>query len=70
VTGVLAVAGGTVGAATSGAIGAATGLALGLWIGGIQWWHQLGLAVTEEEQRRATADAPVPPAADPATARP
>lgn len=70
VTGVLAVAGGTIGAATAGAVGAATGLALGLWIGGIQWWHQLGLAVTEEEERRAATEAPVSPAADPATARP
>jgi O-antigen/teichoic acid export membrane protein len=66
VTGVLAVAGGTVGAATSGAVGAATGLALGLWIGGIQWWQQLGAAVAEEEARRAAADAPEAPAADPA----
>jgi len=70
VTGVLAVAGGTIGAATSGAVGAATGLALGLWIGGIQWWHQLGLAVTEEEERRAAGGAPVTPAPDPATAGP
>jgi hypothetical protein len=69
VTGVLAVAGGTAGAATSGAVGAATGLALGLWIGGIQWWHQLAAAVTEEEERRAAADAPAPPAADPAGVR-
>jgi hypothetical protein len=69
VTGVLAVAGGTAGAATSGAIGAATGLALGLWIGGIQWWHQLGAAVAEEEDRRASADAPATPAADPAGVR-
>jgi O-antigen/teichoic acid export membrane protein len=69
VTGVLAVAGGTVGAATSGAVGAATGLALGLWIGGIQWWHQLAAAVTEEEERRAAADAPAPPAADTAGVR-
>jgi O-antigen/teichoic acid export membrane protein len=69
VTGVLAVAGGTAGAATSGAVGAATGLALGLWIGGIQWWHQLGAAVTEEEERRAAAGAPAPPAADPAGLR-
>jgi hypothetical protein len=66
VTGVLAVAGGTAGAATSGAVGAATGLALGLWIGGIQWWQQLGAAVAEEEARRAAADVPEAPAADPA----
>jgi hypothetical protein len=70
VTGVLAVAGGTVGAATSGAVGAATGLALGLWIGGIQWWQQLGAAVTEEEHRRAAAEPPGHAAADPAAARP
>jgi O-antigen/teichoic acid export membrane protein len=70
VTGVLAVAGGTAGAATSGAVGAATGLALGLWIGGIQWWQQLGAAVAEEEVRRAEADAPAPPAPDPAAAQP
>jgi O-antigen/teichoic acid export membrane protein len=70
VTGVLAVAGGTVGAATYGAVGAATGLALGLWIGGIQWWQQLGAAIAEEEERRAAADAPGQPAADPAGARP
>jgi hypothetical protein len=70
VTGVLAVAGGTIGAATYGAVGAATGLALGLWIGGIQWWQQLGAAVTEEEDRRAALDVPPTPAVDPATARP
>jgi O-antigen/teichoic acid export membrane protein len=55
ITGVLAVAGGTVGAATYGAVGAATGLAVGLWIGGIQWWHQLRIAVAEEEERRGAA---------------
>jgi O-antigen/teichoic acid export membrane protein len=70
VTGVLAVAGGTIGAATSGAVGAATGLALGLWIGGIQWWHQLGAAVTEEEERRAAADVSPEPASDPAAVPP
>jgi hypothetical protein len=70
VTGVLAVAGGTTGAATSGAVGAATGLALGLWIGGIQWWQQLGAAVTEEEERRADTEAAAPPAVDPAAAPP
>jgi O-antigen/teichoic acid export membrane protein len=70
VTGVLAVAGGTVGAATAGAVGAATGLALGLWIGGVQWWQQLGAAIAEEEERRAAAGAPEGPAADPAGARP
>jgi O-antigen/teichoic acid export membrane protein len=70
VTGVLAVAGGTAGAATSGAVGAATGLALGLWIGGIQWWQQLGAAVGEEEERRAAAEVPAPPAVGPAAAPP
>lgn len=70
VTGVLALAGGTVGAATSGAVGAATGLALGLWIGGVQWWQQLAAAIEEEEDRRAAAAAPAPPEADPAGARP
>ncbi len=70
VTGLLAVAGGTVGAATAGAVGAATGLALGLWIGGIQWWQQLGAAVTEEEHRRAAAEPPAQPATDTAAARP
>ena len=70
VTGVLAVAGGTIGAATAAAVGAATGLALGLWIGGIQWWQQLGAAVTEEEHRRAAAEPPAQPAAGPAAARP
>ena len=53
VTGVLAVTGGTVGAATYGAVGAALGLAAGLWIGGIQWWQQLHAAVVEEEERRS-----------------
>ena len=53
VTGVLAVTGGTVGAATYGAVGAALGLAAGLWIGGIQWWQQLHAAVAEEEERRS-----------------
>jgi O-antigen/teichoic acid export membrane protein len=53
VTGVLAVTGGTVGAATYGAVGAAIGLAAGLWIGGIQWWQQLHAAVAEEEERRS-----------------
>jgi O-antigen/teichoic acid export membrane protein len=57
VTGVLAVAGGTIGAATFGAAGAAAGLAAGLWIGGIQWWIQLSAAVTEEEDRRLVATA-------------
>ena len=52
VTGVLAVTGGTVGAATYGAVGAAIGLAAGLWIGGIQWWQQLHAAVAEEEEGR------------------
>jgi uncharacterized protein HemX len=70
VTGVLAVAGGTVGAATAGAVGAATGLALGLWIGGIQWWQQLAAAIAEEEDRRAAAATPARPEADPAGARP
>jgi uncharacterized protein HemX len=55
VTGVLAVTGGTVGAATYGAVGAALGLAAGLWIGGIQWWQQLAAAVREEEELRAAA---------------
>jgi O-antigen/teichoic acid export membrane protein len=55
ITGVLAVTGGTVGAATNGASGAALGLAAGLWIGGIQWWQQLAAAVSEEEERRTAA---------------
>ena len=57
VTGVLAITGGTVGAATFGAVGAAVGLAAGLWIGGIQWWQQLRAAVVEEEERRTIAAA-------------
>jgi O-antigen/teichoic acid export membrane protein len=69
ITGVLAVTGGTVGAATFGAVGAASGLAAGLWLGGIQWWQQLSQAVAEEEERRrAAADAPLDPA--PATPPP
>ncbi|HEY3764108.1 MAG TPA: hypothetical protein VGL44_03035, partial [Gaiellales bacterium] len=52
ITGVISVAGGTIGAATFGAVGAALGLAAGLWIGGIQWWQQLHAAVVEEEERR------------------
>jgi hypothetical protein len=63
VTGVLAVTGGMVGAATYGAVGAALGLAAGLWVGGIQWWQQLHAAVAEEEERRAQARAPVEPVA-------
>jgi O-antigen/teichoic acid export membrane protein len=55
VTGVLAVTGGTLGAATFGAVGAAVGLAAGLWIGGVQWWQQLSAAVAEEEERRSAA---------------
>jgi O-antigen/teichoic acid export membrane protein len=57
VTGVLSVSLGTAGAATYGAVGASIGLAAGLWIGGIQWWQQLGVAVTEEEDRRIVAAA-------------
>jgi O-antigen/teichoic acid export membrane protein len=68
VTGVLAVTGGTVGAATYGAVGAALGLAAGLWIGGIQWWQQLAAAVREEEEelRAAAAGAPLETAPGPA----
>jgi hypothetical protein len=70
VTGVLAVAGGTVGAATAGAVGAATGLAAGLWIGGIQWWQQLAMAIAEEEDRRAAEGVVAPADVGPATAKP
>jgi hypothetical protein len=57
VTGILAVSGGTFGAATAGAEGAAIGLAAGLWLGGIQWWIQLFQAVAERERESSLAAA-------------
>lgn len=49
VTGALALALGTLGAAQGGAVGAAVGLAAGLWVGSVHWWWHLGAAVPSRE---------------------